>query len=85
MNETKVHQKNMNVKYVYDYPANREVSKHLDPRDKQLIAAKTGFSLQYIQYWCRGKRRSRRIDDLARQIMRLNIAKQHKLDSQPNL
>lgn len=84
MNATKVHQKNMNVKYVYDYPANREVSAHLYPSDKQHIASKTGFSVKYVRQWCQGKRRSRRIEEVARLIMRLNLAKQRKLNSQPN-
>ena len=74
----------MKVKYVYDYPANREVSAHLYPSDKQLIALTTGFSVQYVRQWCQGKRRSRRIEEAARLIMRLNIAKQRKFNSQPN-
>jgi len=65
--------------YHYDYPSNREVSKHLTIEDKHLIAARTGFSYTYVNDWCKGKRRNRSIEGWARKVMPLNIAKQRKL------
>ena len=84
MNGTKIHQEKSKVKYVYDYPANREVSEHLNFDDKQVISNRTGFSIRYVRQWCQGKRRSRPIEEWARMLMRLNIAKQRKLNRQPN-
>ena len=49
-----------------------------------MIALRTGFKISYVRAWCRGERRNLRIEELARKIMRLNIAKQRKLNSQPN-
>lgn len=71
----------MNVKYDYDYPINRDVSKHLTVQDKQLISVRTGFSQEYVRLWCLGKRRSRPIEEFARRIMKINIAKERKLQS----
>jgi hypothetical protein len=70
--------------YHYDYPENREISKHLSFEDKKLIAARTGYKITYVRCWGHGKRRNRRIEEIARLIMRLNIAKQRKFNSQPN-
>jgi hypothetical protein len=69
------------VKYFYDYPINRDVSKHLTPTDKQFISERTGFSKEYVRLWCIGRRKSRPIDELARKVMKLNIAKQRKLNN----
>ncbi len=66
--------------YTYDYQGNREVSKHLSREDKQLICSRTGFSVAYVRQWCQGRRRSRSIEEWARRIMKLNIAKQRKLN-----
>jgi len=41
--------------YTYDYPENREVSKHLTPEDKIFIVHKTGYSYTHIYDWCRGR------------------------------
>jgi len=81
MKSTKIQPQNGKVKYVYDYPENREVSKTFSYMDKLLISQKTGFSLNYIWYWCKGKRKNRRIEELARKIMRLNKAKLCKLNN----
>ncbi|MCX6278434.1 MAG: hypothetical protein NT004_10090 [Bacteroidetes bacterium] len=70
--------------YNYDYPKNREIGKHIMIEDKKYIAKRTGFSYTYVNDFCIGKRYNRRIEDVARQVMRLNIAKQRKLNSQPN-
>ena len=66
--------------YIYDYPENRKVSRHLTIDDKHLISARTGFSYSYVSGWCRGERRSRPIEEWARRIARLNQAKQRKLE-----
>jgi hypothetical protein len=63
------------VKYIYDYPENREVSKGLQPCDKKLIQEKTGFTRTYVDYWCRGKRKNAEIDRIARLIVETNKAK----------
>lgn len=61
--------------YSYDYPSNREIAKNLGQEDKKIIAQETGFSLKYIYQWCQGKRRSTKIEALAKQISKFNIAK----------
>jgi len=81
MNDANIQPKNAKSKYVYDYPGNREVSPHLTWQDKQLIASRTGFSIVYVRQWCQGRRRSRPIEEFARRIAKLNIAKQRKLQS----
>ena len=80
MKETKVRPEIAKVKYIYDYPANREVSRWLNAEDKLQISFRTGYSQQYVRQWCRGERRSRPIEEWARRIARLNQAKQRKLD-----
>ena len=80
MNNANIQSLKTKVKYVYDYPANREVAQHLTWQDKQLIRSKTGFSIVYIRQWCQGRRKSRPIEEWARRIMNLNIAKQRKLN-----
>jgi hypothetical protein len=80
MKDANIQPKNAKSKYVYDYPGNREVSKHLSWEDKQLICSRTGFSIVYVRQWCQGRRRSRPIDEWARKIMKLNIAKHRKLN-----
>ena len=79
MNSANIQPQNTKSKYVYDYPGNREVSTHLSWQDKQLISARTGFSIIYVRQWCQGRRRSRPIEEWARRIMKLNIAKHRKL------
>jgi len=81
MNSAKIQQQNGKVKYAYDYPENREVSQHIFPDDKLIIAQKTGFSPQYVRDWCQGRRKNRRIEEWARKIMRLNKAKLCKLNN----
>lgn len=67
------------VKYIYDYPDNREVSKHLGAGDRAQIAYRSGYTVNYVREWCRGTRKNGRIEEWARRIMKLNIAKQRKL------
>jgi len=80
MNATNLQPKNTNVKYTYDYPVNREVAKYLTADDKQQISFRTGFTIAYVREWCRGTRRNKSIEEWARKIMKLNIAKQRKLN-----
>ncbi len=68
------------VKYIYDYPANREIAKHLVADDRAQIAFRSGYTLSYVREWCRGTRKNKRIEEWARCIMKLNIAKQRKLN-----
>lgn len=84
MNGTNVQRKIRKVKYVYDYPENRRVSEHLTSEDKRFVAVKTGYSIRYVCAWCQGTRRSLTIAELAKQISRINIAKQRKLNNKPN-
>jgi len=72
------------VKYIYDYPANRDVSKHLGPGDRAQIAFRSGYTVNYVREWCRGTRRNKRIEEWARRIMKMNIANQRKLDKSSN-
>lgn len=74
MKGTKIQRENGKVKYVYDYPDNREVSKHLSLSDKQMISFRTGFSMRYVNQWCQGSRRSRRIEEMARNLAGINKA-----------
>jgi hypothetical protein len=80
MTAANIGSKMIKVKYVYDYPENREVSKHLSKEDRALIITRTGFSYKYVNDWCRGTRKNRRIEEWARRIAKLNIAKQRKLN-----
>lgn len=79
MNEAKVQPKSTNVKYSYDYPENRTISKDFTAEDKLFIHRTTGFSLGYIRQWCKGERKSSRIMEVAREIARINQAKAKKL------
>lgn len=74
-----VRPKTTNVKYSYDYPENRSVSEHIKADDKTYICFKTGFSLRYVNMWCKGQRKNRRIMEMAREIARINQAKAKKL------
>jgi len=65
--------------YTYDYPENREVSKHLTPEDKIFIVHKTGYSYTHIYDWCRGRRRSKKIEFWANRIAKINKDKEQKL------
>jgi len=80
MNTAKIIRENAKVKYIYDYPENREVSKNLTAEDKVYISSRTGFSLEYIRQWCKGKRRNRRIEALALHISRINKVKKRRLE-----
>ena len=66
--------------YTYDYPANREIGKWITWKDKAHIAAKTGYTRDYVNDWCVGRRRNDKIESLARIIAKLNQAKQRKLE-----
>ena len=37
------------VKYIYDYPKNRILGRHLHNGDLHLIAEKTGYTRDYVQ------------------------------------
>jgi hypothetical protein len=65
--------------YHYDYPENKEVAKHLCDEDRKLIAIHTAYTLGYVNDWCLGRRKNKKIETLARYLMRINIAKQRKL------
>ena len=67
--------------YKYDFPGNREISSFLTPNDKNQIAYRTGYCIRTVHYWCQGVRRNARIEEWARRMARLNIAKQRKLDN----
>jgi len=84
MKDANIQPKNAKSKYSYDYPANREVSKHLSREDKQFICSRTGFSIIYVRQWCQGRRRSRPIEEWACRIAKLNLAKQRKLNQSTN-
>ena len=85
MNGAKIQKENAKVKYVYDYPANRVVAQHLTSEDKNTIALRTGFTTKYVRQWCQGVRRSRPLEEWARRIMKLNIAKQRKLNQSTDI
>jgi hypothetical protein len=65
--------------YTYDYPKNREIAKHLDVQDRIILCQMTGFSKGYINDWCLGRRKNKRIGDMAVRIANLNIEKFRKL------
>lgn len=67
--------------YTYDYPTNREIAKDLVYGDRQTIANHTGFSRKYIDQWCAGIRRSQKIEQAAKQLVKFNIAKRKLLSS----
>ncbi|MEI6899315.1 MAG: hypothetical protein WCL00_05515 [Bacteroidota bacterium] len=67
--------------YSYDYPGNREIAKNLTADDKLFIAFRAGTSIRYVRYWCQGKRRSNAIEEWAIRVMKLNQAKQKKLEA----
>jgi len=71
------------VKYIYDYPINRDISKHLSSEDKLMIAEKTGYTIRYIRYWCMGTRRNKEIEKYARLLMKVNLSKIKLIDNQP--
>jgi len=68
--------------YHYDYPKNRKIFKHLSWEDKQLISHKTGYTTRYVCFWGLGTRKNKRIEEWARKIAILNIAKLRKLNNQ---
>ncbi len=65
--------KNSKVKYVYDYPIQREIAQNLYMDDKTIIADKLGYCVGYIQMWCNGTRRNHAIMELALQYQKINI------------
>ena len=65
--------KNSNVKYVYDYPDQREIAKDLYTDDKAVIAEKLGYSMKYVSSWCYGKRRNAAIMEMALKFQKINI------------
>jgi len=64
--------KNEKNKYVYDYPAQREIAKYIFLDDKAVIAQKLGFSMEYIRLWCQGLRKNDDIMALATRLSQIN-------------
>ena len=64
--------KNEKNKYVYDYPDQREIAKHIFLDDKAVIADKLGYSIEYIGKWCRGQRKNEDIMALAMLLSQIN-------------
>ncbi len=68
------------VKYVYDYPEQRELAKYLVSEDKQWLADNTEFSKSTIKAMCCGSRKMPdNFKQLVKQIGQINIkAKKQK-------
>jgi len=57
------------VKYIYDYPENREIGKQLSWRDLVRIAKKTGLSADFVYRVL--KKGTRRNDKITKTALRL--------------
>ena len=66
--------------YKYDYPYQREVTKHLTWEDKVLIASRTGYTIRYVRCWCAGTRKNKDIEKIAVLIASLNVEKFRQLN-----
>ncbi len=61
------------VKYVYDYPEQRELAKHLTSEDRKWLANNTEFTKKTIDMMCNGKRRmSDELKKLVESIVEIN-------------
>jgi hypothetical protein len=63
------------VKYIYDYPEQREIAEDLSSGDRQNLARISGFTIAYISDWCIGRRKNKIIDRIARFLAEANKAK----------
>ncbi len=61
------------VKYIYDYPVNREIARYLTFGDKIYIARSTGYTISYVGKWCKGIRKNDQILALAKNLSDINI------------
>jgi hypothetical protein len=60
------------VKYLYDFPDQREIAKTLLIDDKQIIAERTGYSINTVIAWCKSTRKNVDIETLAKHLSEIN-------------
>lgn len=59
------------VKYLYDYPENRMISRGFRFAEFVAIQKATGYSLNYIRKWCYGIRRNEKIMEAAKKMQQV--------------
>jgi hypothetical protein len=60
------------VKYVYDYPDQREIAKGLLSDDKTRMSELSGLSMRMVRCWCEGTRKNDKLMRLALRFSEIN-------------